>query len=346
MRVALLRLRVGRRRPRPTPPAPRASRRRRARSAVLLLPAALLAVLTAAWGGVETVRPETVDPDYFVRRDVLRARIAENPGRPVALVIGSSRLIDGFAPDTLPDPAGGPVLWFNASQFGSGPVFQNVILSRLLADDVRPAVVVFEVMPPFFSSEKYAFLAQYLRHHDLARVHRFTPPGELDLYYLRDRLTRPARLGRVADPFAGVVTPRPYGGNPTPIFDVTAADRAARVAAQRGSYDAAAKNLTVRPAADRALRAALAACREHGITPVLLLSPEGPTFRSWYDAAALARFEGYVGEVAREHGVRLIDARDWLPEADFMDSHHPLYRGSVAFTARLVAELNPASRAP
>jgi hypothetical protein len=35
----------------------------------------------------------------------------------------------------------------------------------------------------------------------------------------------------------------------------------------------------------------------------------------------------------------LIDARDWLPEADFMDSHHPLRRGAAALTARLVAEI-------
>ena len=29
-----------------------------------------------------------------------------------------------------------------------------------------------------------------------------------------------------------------------------------------------------------------------------------------------------------------------------MDSHHPLHRGSVAFTARLVADLGPVSDRP
>jgi hypothetical protein len=277
-----------------------------------------------------------------MRSTASRARIAEHPGRPVALVIGSSRTALGFAPETLPDPAGGPVLWFNASHFGAGPVLNGVVLSRLLADGIRPDVVVFEVMPVFTVSENDPFLARHLTHRDLAGVHRFTPPGELDLCYLRDRLTRPARLSRVADPFAGVIPPLPYGGNPTPIVDVTPHDRAAKVAVQARALGPAAKDLNVRPVADRALRAALGLCRERGITAVLMLSPEGPTFRGFYDAAALARFEGYVTDVARENGVRLLDARDWLPEADFMDSHHPLYRGSVAFTSRLVAELTPA----
>jgi hypothetical protein len=202
-------------------------------------------------------------------------------------------------------------------------------------------VVVFEVMPVFYVSENDPFLARHLTHRDLARVHRFTPPGELGLCYLRDRLTRPARLSRVGDPFAGVIPPLPYGGNPTPIIDVTPDDRAAKVAVQARALGAAAKSLTVRPAADRALRAALDLCRERGITAALMYSPEGQTFHGFYDPAALARFEGYVAGVAHEHGVRVIDARDWLPEADFMDSHHPLHRGSVAFTARLVAEWNP-----
>ena len=348
MRASLPRPLVGWRRSRPTGgrPAPRANRKRRARLAVLLIPVMVLVGLSAAWAGVEAIRPETVDPDYFLRRDALRARIAEQPGKPVALVIGSSRTAQAFSPETLPDPAGGPVLWYNASHFGAGPVFNGVMLSRLLADGVRPDVVVFEVMPVFYVSENDPFLAHHLTHRDLAGIHRHTPPGELDLCYLRDRLTRRGRLTRVADPFAGLVPPLPYGGNPTPILDVTAEDRAAKVAVQARALGAAARSLTVRPAADRALRAALAQCREHAIAPVLMLSPEGPTFRAFYDAAALARFEGYVADVAREYGVRVIDARDWLPEADFMDSHHPLHRGSVAFTARLVADVGPASRAP
>lgn len=343
MRAALPRLLAGWRRPRlaGARPAPRATRARRARLAVLLIPLATLLGLTAAWAGVETVRPETVDPDYFLRRAALRARVAEQPGKPVALVIGSSRTALGFSPETLPDPAGGRALWFNASHFGAGPVLNHVVLSRLLADGVRPGVVVFEVMPVFFVSENDPFLARHLTYRDLARLHRVTPPGELDLCYLRDRLRCPARLTRVADPFAGVLPSLPYGGNATPIVDVTPDDRAAKVAVQARALGAAAKNLTVRPAADRALRAALGLCRERGVTAVLMFSPEGPTFRGFYDATALARFEGYVADVARENGVRLLDARDWLPEADFMDSHHPLHRGAVAFTARLIAELSP-----
>ena len=46
--------------------------------------------------------PLLYDLEYGTRLALLRRRMAEEPGRPVALVVGSSRLGLGFLPERLP----------------------------------------------------------------------------------------------------------------------------------------------------------------------------------------------------------------------------------------------------
>ena len=88
-----------------------------------------------------------------------------------------------------------------------------------------------------------------------------------------------------------------------------------------------------------AIRDTIAQCRAHAATPILLLSAESSEFRSWYGIAGNARLSAWLTAFARECGVRLIDAREWLPDAHFADGHHPTAAGAEAFTARIAEEL-------
>ena len=54
-------------------------------------------IFTADWRS-----PLLYDLEYGTRLDLLRRRTAEGPQRPVALVVGSSRLGLGFLPERLP----------------------------------------------------------------------------------------------------------------------------------------------------------------------------------------------------------------------------------------------------
>ena len=47
----------------------------------------------------------------------------------------------------------------------------------------------------------------------------------------------------------------------------------------------------------------------------------------------------YAAGLAREFGVRVIDARRWLPDAQFFDGDHPLLSGQATFTERLHREV-------
>ena len=70
--------------------------------------------------------------------------------------------------------------------------------------------------------------------------------------------------------------------------------------------------------------------------------PEGPTFRSFYSPDARAEIDRCLEQVCKDFHVPLVDARGWMPETAFFDSHHLLPPGAVTFTQRLEREvLNP-----
>ena len=96
--------------------------------------------------------PRLRDPEYGKRLERVHARIAEHPGRPLVLVLGSSRTAMGVRPDVLADEPAGPLV-FNFSLVGSGPVMELMAFRRALADGVRPAAVVVEYWPAFLRED-------------------------------------------------------------------------------------------------------------------------------------------------------------------------------------------------
>src|SRR5262249_7123958 len=123
--------------------------------AALLWGVALFAGLQLALAGVmEKWRPEWRDPEYGCKLARLQARQAEAPGRPLVVVLGSSRAALGFRPDAVAAEAVGerPVV-FNFAIAGAGPLTELLQLRRLLAAGVRPDWLVIEVMPPLLHQE-------------------------------------------------------------------------------------------------------------------------------------------------------------------------------------------------
>ena len=326
--------------------APGRSARSRAKLAVALLAPAFVLVLSAAWLAAESAVPEITDTEYHDRLRLVRAAQTEHPDRPLGVVLGSSRVVWGFYPDDLPEPGPGEVYWVNAAHTGAGPTLNRVILHRLLRDGVRPAVVVLEVMPTFFVKENNRFLCGHFAANEMSLVRPYSERRfGYDYHFLRHRIGRAADLARVTDPFAGRAEPLPRGGHRGLEEAVGAAERAKRVEHARQHNYNFLRALTVRPGADRAFRDTLREARDAGVRVVLLRTPEGPTFRSWYDPAGRERFDAYVASVAAEFDAPQLDARHWLDEEDFYDSHHVLKRGAEKFTARFAREL-PALLAP
>ncbi len=309
---------------------------------MLLFPPGFVLVLFAVWAAVETAVPEITDTDYFIRLRVVKATAADHPDRPLGVVIGSSRVLHGFQPECMPDDPGGPI-WVSAAHMGAGPALSRLILHNLLRDGVRPAALVIELMPTFFTRENEGFVSAHFAFADVPLVHTYSDtPFGYEYHFLRHRFKRIGDLARAGDPFAGQEVPLPRGGRSSIHTELDAGERE-RYMASAVAANGAVKKMAVRPAADRAFRDTLREAGEHGIPVVLLRMPEGPIFRSWYDPAGLRAFDDYVTRVAGEFGTPVIDARFWLDdEGDFYDSHHLLKGGGAKFTARFARELTAA----
>src|SRR5262249_4895699 len=118
---------------------------------VIVLNAVVLVATDALW-------PRLRDPEYGRRADRLKARIAENPGRPLILALGSSRVGAGVKPTeweaVRPGRPDDPLL-FNMAEVGSGPLIQLLTLHRVYAEGVRPEIVLIEYWPPFMAYDEW-----------------------------------------------------------------------------------------------------------------------------------------------------------------------------------------------
>src|SRR5205823_5921564 len=120
-----------------------------------------------------------------------------------------------------------------------------------------------------------------------------------------------------------------YGWLPHVFEEVTPERRRQSTEFAYRQYDTVWGDFRLAEGLSRVLDDTLTCCRQHDIPVALLLMPEGPTFRAHYPPSMRAGIDAYLNAVSREHHVQLIDARDWLPDDAFWDSHHLLPRGAA-----------------
>lgn len=309
-------------------------------------------VQALAIGLLEWKRPELYDPKYGCRLLGLRARLADEPGKTLLLILGTSRAEQGFRPGLLPAwPGGtGPVV-FNLARGGSSPLLNLLTLRRLLADGIHPDRLLLEIFPPSLVQEQAGATIFKMSLRDLPVLRRYAVNRKSWAYFLRDRLGlwyryRSSLLACQAP--AWLSSPARWGerwwdlrgGEWLEISeDVTAPERLRETADARRRYFHKLQQFAIAADADRALHALLDLCREQGIGVVLFLMPEASEFRSWYPPPARARLAAYLAALQREYGTPVIDARHWIPDRDFWDSHHLLRPGAAAFTQRFGAEV-------
>jgi Protein of unknown function (DUF1574) len=305
--------------------------------------------------GVVARHPELDDPEFGRRLTMLRERMAEAPGRPLMLLLGSSRTEMNFQPELLPPlrtTSGEQPLVFNFSHLGAGPGMNLLELRRLLRNGIRPEWLVIEVMPSQLGDRSQSILVALAGARDLSMTRRYRNPWQVYGYFLRNQLVPcyKHRMFLAHQTLPGWVAPADWekeqihlgelGGDyswqaeidPTP-------DRVReRTESARIGYSPTLQDLHLVDLSDRAMHEMLDLCRQTGIRVALLLSPEGRAFQSWYSPEARQMVDRYCGDLSRDYGLPLIDARNWLDDSAFLDSHHVTVRGAEAFTRRLGPE--------
>jgi hypothetical protein len=88
-----------------------------------------------------------------------------------------------------------------------------------------------------------------------------------------------------------------------------------------------------------ALERVLARCRAEGIRVVLLGIPQCSAHRAVTAGPIDAEYRAYIDHLTRKFGCRFVDAHDWSPDTDFLDTLHLRSDGARGLTERLTREV-------
>ena len=326
----------------------RKSKYRRAKQAVLSFIAFFIFFNVALSVGMDTAVPLLRDGDYVSRRERIEARMAMNPGRPLTIAIGSSRMDHGLCPLAFGD--GGPLV-ANASQVGAGPLLQLLTLKRLLNDGIVPHSILLEYWPPFLDGDgKNAEFIRIDPHRYFASdepfIRDYHPDPEGTLRLMREIRRTPIWNHRQR--LLSHILPSWLEYTKRLDHAWACADAAGWVPGLDRSYPEYLKksadyyqpllaNYRIDPLESRALREILTTCRKRGIEVTLVWLPESSEFRNWYTPEALALGQEFLAKLQSDFAVKVIVARDWMPDDMLADGYHLTVTGAKAFTKRLLA---------
>ena len=297
--------------------------------------------------------PQWYDREYQVRRELLHDRVRENPGKPVCLVIGSSRTVVSFMPERLGpiyDANDNRVLFFNYSHFGAGPRMNMMQVHRTLRDGVRPTHVVVELIPGFLAHDDLP--TNQIAIADIPFLWPHTNQlrliGQESLLRLNNvNRTRTALLRWAAPEFVTLSeaerepTLFPLGGdNKWGRLDVpTESERTMLHGLAVARFQHRMTAFHIDPKLAAAMVELVSFCQREGMSVLLLLTPESSEYRSWYGPGAEEDVQQYLAELRTRLHVPIVDAHTWMPDAKFTDPHHLNGEGAKEFTARLEREV-------
>ena len=355
-RLAALQVRRAERAARPVIP------RKRGRAAIASFAVVLLMIHAAVLLALQD--PRVRDPEYGLRAARLRERLAEHPGRPLVLVIGSSRTAMGVCPaaweESRPaDSAHPDPLLFNNAVLGAGPVMELMALRRIYADGFRPAVVLIEYWPPFFHhddgwAETSRVTVDRLMDCDRQLVRDYFPDparieSEMDrrrvsaVYPNRERLLMqfaPSWLPATRRADAGWTDLDAWGWLPGFDLKPDMTDwRAKAVENCTKIYKPLFAKYRIAPDADRAIREAIALARDHGAAVGLVYLPESSEFRGVYPRRVERMAKEHLDDLRREFAIPVLDCRTMMPDAAFVDGFHLTRKSAPEFTRLLGREV-------
>jgi hypothetical protein len=282
--------------------------------------------------------------------------------------IGSSRTcfaVRGDVVESVIEPAfGRRVAAVNFGIPASGPVANLLMVRRLVMSADRPDVCVIELLPPLLADRgtgpaEHPFLnPERLRRDEVDIVRGFGFPNDVADKWRAADLTpwygmRFPLVGRLAKTWL------PWGvrfccsrdadatGWLKPMYETVTADMyRTGVRRARLEYFDLLQSLKMDTPAFRALEETLTICRQNDVPAAVVLMPEGTDFRSWYPPPVEAELYACLDDLSRRTGVLVIDARRWLADGAFSDSHHMIPAGAMEFSERLARAVQPLVAAP
>ena len=305
------------------------------------------------WHGVETAIELRKWPK-------LRQLVAEDPDRPLLLMLGSSRTYWAFRAgdlDGMPDSDGRPLRVYNFGIPATGPIYALLYLRDLLAEGIRPRFLLIEFNPmvlaatrrPGLNEEGMMAVECIPARRLLQWLPYFHRPGKQVCHWLAARIAPWSTFryhiafelkcltGKLSRPTYEAVDD---GGWRIPVWKGwLASERWSRLLQHWVGYYPVLSNYQLDNKPIQALHELLDLCRREKIRSALVVMPESSFLRSWYSDNGKKTIHGLLDELSRTYGVAIVDANRWLADDDFEDSLHALPHGAEVFTSRLRAEL-------
>jgi hypothetical protein len=335
-----------------------------ARAELLWLLASLALLNLPLALAIEFRLPELRDPSYGYRlRCLMQRKDTAHQHAPMVIMLGSSRTAFGFraarTQEILARQTGQPVAVFNLGIYGAGPLTELLTFQRLRVAGIRPDLLLIELTPAFLAGqagapqeiERIPATRLALRELPLLRsyglngrtlyrdwwrawpipwyAHRYQFLSLLAPAWLPFQL-REDTWQHVDD----CGSPAPYGN-----AEILVRGQARAVETVLRQYRPYFCGFRLSESACRALHDLVSRCRQEGTGVALILMPEGTAFRGLYSSEAWAQVEGMVDNLRRDAGAAVIDAREWITDDGFSDSHHLLPDAAEVFSRRLAQEI-------
>jgi hypothetical protein len=306
--------------------------------------------------------PEFFDPEVSMRLRRLPARLAEAPGRPLALAIGSSRIEMGLRPQSVMEQVKdvpNQALLFNFSMLGAGPVGQRLIVHRLLQKGIHPKWVFVEVWAPILT-QKYPLIEEMrtfcrdvywsdvrivagLYHRGWEAFGRAFTATLTPLLEYRNIVLRhyaPSLLHPLVrlELDGGFQRDLLYHLDDFGWVEFNIHPHSKHAEGVRIQYKPLFDNFFIDDVANRAMHDLLEECRAHNIQVIFLLMPEHSLMRGWYPLIQ-DRLIPYLRRLSAENHAPIVDARAWQPDEDIPDCSHMSAKGARSFSERFGREV-------
>jgi hypothetical protein len=288
---------------------------------------------------------------------------------PEIVILGSSRLMGDLDEDELGkcltrrSRSSRQITAHNAAVEGGDTLLAEHLLREHLRVGVRPTMVILEMSPEFMNWFNMAYQLNTLRllrwEHvpmhliDAARSQQFLRLVQarfVPLYAHREFLWSLANERITQGSISHTFTPTPRRFQESPLVaEVTAEEELAplpplsQATIDLINHESAffhrhhLKRFAVSHHQRRALHSIVDLCEQEQMQLILLLPPVTAAQRRGYTGPVDGQFLSFLHEATQDRPcVRILDARDWLPDAAFVDNHHVNQNGAQHFTRRFV----------